>query len=574
VSLRGQFLLVVLLGVVVPLGMVGLWLNSSARRSGEELVRSRLESSLEELAERIGLGWPARLSLLLDLTDAGAVQDAARGDTPLAELSHETAWLEGGGLAKLERVRALWLATNVVESAAILGLGGAVLGRLPDDLGDGEQRLEGPTLGLLPYSLPIRERRSGAILGTLEAQLRIETLLPPGAVALGVGGASLALFDPRDGTPLSPLTFDPKVYNRRDFSWRGERWLTASSEIGDPPLRFVIASPVEPVTRPFAEAARRGTLALLVAVAGVFVLATLFTRRLTRSLEDLAVAASTVAEGHLDGRAPERGPPEVRATAGAFNAMTRSLSRTLGRLAQQEAVAAVGEFAASLAHEVRNPLTSIRVDLQRSQRKMEKDQPEAQALVDLALRELERLDASVDDVLRIARSGRVAMKPVELRLPIEAAVRASMPRFDERGALLQADVGSEPVWVTGDESALEQLVLNLLLNAAEALPEGGRADLRVDLNTDLESVAVTVTDDGPGIPDGALSQIFEPFFTTKGEGTGLGLSVARRIAHAHGSELEVENTSGRGVSFRFYLTIEPESAEAGVTRITEPRKKN
>ncbi len=573
-SLRGRFLLVVLLGVVVPLGLVGLWLNSLARRSGEELVRSRLESSLEELAERIGLGWPTRLSLLLDLTDAAAVQDVARRDIPLVELAHDTAWLEAGGPAKLEQIHALWRDTDVIESAAILSSGGTVLGRLPADLRDGEQRTERPTLALLPYSLPIRERRSGAILGTLEAQLRIETLLPPGAVALGVGGASLALFDPRDGTPLSPLTFDPEVYTRRDFSWRGERWLTASSEIGDPPLRFVIASPVEPVTQPFAEAARRGTLALLVVVAGVFVLATLFTRRLTRSLEDLAVAASTVAEGHLDGRAPERGPPEVRATAGAFNAMTRSLSQTLGRLSQQEAVAAVGEFAASLAHEVRNPLTSIRVDLQRSQRKMEKDQPEAQALVDRALRELERLDASVDDVLRMARSGRVAMKPVELRLPIEAAVRASTPRFDECGALLEADLGSEPVWVTGDESALEQLVLNLLLNAAEALPEGGRVDLRVDLNTDLESVAVTVTDDGPGIPNGALSQIFEPFFTTKGEGTGLGLSVARRIAHAHGSELEVENTSGRGASFRFYLTIDPESAEAGVTRITEPRKKN
>jgi signal transduction histidine kinase len=428
-------------------------------------------------------------------------------------------------------------------------------------------------MGLLPYSLPIRERRSGANLGTLHAQLRIETLLPPGAVALGVGGASLALFDPRDGSPLGPLTFDPEVYARQDFTWGGERWLTASSEIGDPPLRFVIASPVEPLTQPFAEAARRGTLALLLVVAGVFGLATLFTRRLTRSLENLAVAASNVAEGDLDGRANETGPPEVQATAGAFNAMTRGLSRTLEKLSQQEAVAAVGEFASSLAHEVRNPLTSIRVDLQRSQRKMEANPPEARELVDRALRELERLDASVHDVLRIARSGRVAMRRVELRLPLEAAVRAAMPRFKEQQAHLEADLGSEPVWVRGDESALEQLALNLLLNAAEALPDGGRASLRIDTRTDGESVAVTVTDDGPGISDEAMSQIFEPFFTTKGEGTGLGLTVARRIASAHGSELEVENTSGGGASFRFCLAVDPESMEAGVTQTPEARNK-
>ena len=382
------------------------------------------------------------------------------------------------------------------------------------------------------------------------------------------------MFDPRDGRPLTPLTFDPEVYTQRAFTWGGERWFTASSEIGDPPLRFVIASPVEPVIRPFAEAARRGTLALLLVVAGVFGLATLFTRRLTRSLEDLAVAASNVADGDLDGRATETGPPEVQATAGAFNAMTRSLSQTLERLSQQEAVAAVGEFASSLAHEVRNPLTSIRVDLQRSQRKMEANPPEARELVDRALRELERLDASVDDVLRIARSGRVAMRPVELRLPLEAAVRAAMPRFEEHGALLEAELGSKPIWVRGDEGALEQLVLNLLLNAAEAQPGGGRADLRVDLRTDTESVAVIITDDGPGIPNGDLSQIFEPFFTTKGEGTGLGLAVARRIARAHGSELEVENTSGGGASFRFRLGLDPERMEASVTRISEPRNEN
>ncbi|MCK5412734.1 MAG: hypothetical protein KAJ67_11590, partial [Gemmatimonadetes bacterium] len=182
-SLRSRFLLVVLLGVVAPLGLVGLWLNASARRSGEELVRSRLESSLHDLTERIGLGWPTRLSLLLDLTDAAAVQDVVREDTPLAELSRGTAWLEAGGLERLERLRGLWRRTEIVESAAILSPGGVELGRLPVDLGDGDLRSDGPTLGLLPYSLPIRERRSGAILGTLEAQLRIETLLPPGAVA-------------------------------------------------------------------------------------------------------------------------------------------------------------------------------------------------------------------------------------------------------------------------------------------------------------------------------------------------------------------------------------------------------
>jgi signal transduction histidine kinase len=542
----------VVLGVVVPLGLVGLWLNTSARRSGEELVRSRLESSLHELVEEIGARWPARLSGLLDLGDAPAVQETLKEGITLTQADN---------VAALEDLRARWVAADLIESAEIRRPDGTVVAELPADLGL-ERTSDNLTLGLLAYELPVRERLSGSFLGTLRGQLRIEGLLPPGAVALGVGGASLALFDPRDGSPLVPLAFETDLYLRQRFSWRGESWLTESEEMGDPPLRLVIAGPVEPVTRPFAQAARRGTIALLLVVAGAFGLATLFTTA-----------------GDLSGRAEESGgSPEVQSTARAFNDMTRSLSQTLEKLSQQEAVAAVGEFAASLAHEVRNPLTSIRVDLQRADRKMEDNPSEARRLVNRALDELARLNASVDDVLRIARSGRITMSRVDLRLPLEAAVRAAEPKFNERGAILEVDVEPDPVWVTGDDSALEQLVLNLLINAAEALDTGGQAVLKavrvarpenhgpdLELEVGPEQVTVAVSDGGAGIARDALPQLFEPFFTTKPEGTGLGLAVAQRIARAHGAELEVETMLGEGTTFRFRLAAEPRGMEAGVT---------
>jgi signal transduction histidine kinase len=399
-----------------------------------------------------------------------------------------------------------------------------------------------------------RDRFSGEPLGKLEVELRTESLLPAGIVTAGLGGSILALFDVRTGNPLVPLNIDPEILSTERFIWLGEDWLAVERRVGQPPLRFVMAGPVGPLTRPFDEAARRGTIALLLVIFLVFVLTTLFTRRLTGSLEHLSETASGVSRGDLSRRADEKGPPEVQATARAFNSMTGSLRRVLQELSQQEAVAAVGEFAASLAHEVRNPLTSVSVDLQRCRRKMESRPEEAQALVDRALGEIERLNRSVTDFLRIARSGRVSLGRVDLRMPLEAAIRAAQPHFQAKGTAFDHISPPAPVWVRAGEGALEQLLLNLLLNAADATQSGRRAGLVVEVGDN--EAKISVWDEGLGISPEDLGRIFDPFFSTKDEGTGLGLSIARRIARAHGSELEVESIPEEGTTFRFSLPIE------------------
>jgi signal transduction histidine kinase len=248
--------------------------------------------------------------------------------------------------------------------------------------------------------------------------------------------------------------------------------------------------------------------------------------------------------------------------------MTENLQQVLQKLSQQEAVAAVGEFAASLAHEVRNPLTSVSVDLQRTQRKIETEPEEARALVERALGEIERLNESVSDFLRVARSGRVILTPVDLRLPLEAAVRAAEPHFQTKGATLEYATPAESICVQADVGAIEQLVLNLLLNSADELDAGGRAGLAVEVRE--SAVRVSIRDDGPGIAPDQLGKMFEPFFTTKEEGTGLGLTVAQRIARAHGSELQVESAPGSGTTFHFTLPIEASRATPIVPAAPKP----
>jgi signal transduction histidine kinase len=558
-SLRTRFLLVMLLGALVPLGVVGLWLTRSAQRSGENLVRARLEESLSEVVEVTGRQWTLSQSVVLDLGDSRAVQTALREGLTIPRATDRGALLE---LAETWNSVARY-----ASSVEIYDIDDEFAGRLPDDLHPGDRNPTTQQMGMLLHRVTIRDRRSGEWLGTLVVELLPERLLPGGVLSAGVGGSVLAVFDARTGNPLVPLSIDPTMFAAERFTWMGEEWLAVERQVGEPPLRFVMAGPVGPVIRPFEEAARRGAFALLFVILAVFMLATLFARHLTRYLEHLSKAARDVSSGDLSRRAEERGPPEVRDTARAFNSMTENLQRLLQRLSQQEAVAAVGEFAASLAHEVRNPLSSISLDLQRTRRKMETDPKEAHVLVDRALGEVERLNQSVTEFLRIARSGRATLECVDLRIPVEAAIRAAEPHFMAKDSSFDYSAPGTPVWVRGDEGALEQLILNLLLNAAEALRPSGRASLWVEVARN--EARVSVRDEGEGLAPQDLERIFEPFYSTKDEGTGLGLTIARRIARAHGGELKVESTPGGGTTFRFALSVDERQPTPIVTPVSE-----
>ncbi len=296
-SLRSRFLLLILLGVVLPLGAIGLWLTHSARRSGQALVRTRLEASLSETVEAAGRQWTLSQSVLLDLGESRVVQAALRDGQHIKEVAGTGS---RGQLEELWGAAVPWVVTVEIRDSR-----GEVLGRLPGDLDFEVSEPAAQQSVPLPHTVTIRDRVSGERLGTLEVELRTESLLPRGILTASVGGSVLALFDVRTGNPLLPLSIDPQMFSEERFTWLGEDWLAVERRTGEPPLRFVMAGPVGPVSRPLEEAARRGTFALLVVILVVFVLTTLFTRRLTRSLEHLSQAAAGVSRGDLSRRAEE-----------------------------------------------------------------------------------------------------------------------------------------------------------------------------------------------------------------------------------------------------------------------------
>ncbi|OFW29486.1 MAG: hypothetical protein A3H97_00985 [Acidobacteria bacterium RIFCSPLOWO2_02_FULL_65_29] len=313
-----------------------------------------------------------------------------------------------------------------------------------------------------------------------------------------------------------------------------------------------MAAPLGSYVEPFERAARTGAIALAVVAMLALVLSAWLTTRLTASLERLA-GADAVARGDLDPRVDGHGAGEVGRLAAAFNSMTESLRRTLTELTKRQALAAVGEYAASLAHEVRNGLTAVRVDLQHAQEKTAKGAPGG-PLIARALENVKRLDGTVSSSLRAARSGRSPRRRLDLGPTVGAAAQSAESTFTEQGATLTPSTApSTPAWVLGDAIGLQQLLLNLLLNSAQAVGPGGRATITVDV--DASDVRVVVTDTGGGIAPEDLEHVLDPFFSTKVGGTGLGLPIARQIAAAHGGSLRIESVAGEGTRVEVRLPL-------------------
>jgi PAS domain S-box-containing protein len=225
------------------------------------------------------------------------------------------------------------------------------------------------------------------------------------------------------------------------------------------------------------------------------------------------------------------------------------LARAQRQLIEQERLAALGELAAVVAHEVRNPLGVIFNSLG-SLRRLLRPEGDARMLLDIVGEEADRLNRIVGDLLDFSRPVTPVLRPEPLDQVVDDAVAAALA-----GAHGGVEVRREPApdlpAVPMDARLVRQAVLNVAANAVQAMPRGGR--LTVRMRRDPVGVLVELEDSGPGIPDDVRPRIFEPFFTTKASGTGLGLAVVKRIVHGHGGEVSVESPPGRGtvVQLRF-----------------------
>jgi signal transduction histidine kinase len=301
---------------------------------------------------------------------------------------------------------------------------------------------------------------------------------------------------------------------------------------------------------PFTRAARIGFAALAAVTVIALGLTTFLATRLATPVARLADAADSVAAGRLDHRVEGGGPAELRRLGTSFNVMTNSLRATLNELSRRSALAAVGEFATSLSHEVRNALTSIKVDLQRAARRAP-DDAASRELVARALNNVSRLETTVTGSLRVARGDRATREALDLRAVLARASEAVAGAYSAVPATLSCEVGDEPRTVVGDRSALEQLFANILFNAGQAVRPGGHVTLRIEANNG--TLVTTIADDGVGMTATQLEHVSNAEYSSKPTGSGLGLPIARQIAAAHQGSISIESTPDAGTTVRVEL---------------------
>jgi signal transduction histidine kinase len=258
------------------------------------------------------------------------------------------------------------------------------------------------------------------------------------------------------------------------------------------------------------------------------------------------------------------GPVWVALTLWASRRVWRSARRLSARAKGRDHLVELGQLAGGLAHEIKNPLSTINVNLRLLAEDLARghDERHRQWLrrLENVQQEAARLREILDDFLRYA--GRYELEPrtVDLRALIGELTDFFAAQAEAAQVVVRTSLPDAPVWARVDPKLIKQAVLNLMLNAAQAMTEGGELLIRV--SAQRGGTVVEVIDTGPGIPPDELEKIFEVYYSTKSGGTGLGLPTTRRIVRASGGSLRAQSEVGKGTRFVITLPVAPQPAAA------------
>ena len=537
--LRRKIVLLFLVLALAPVVVVGLGDYLRAARMTREAAAARLGAAAELVARSVAVG---RVELELELAGLGAEVAGGRelGEAAAGSGFERVEWRDGSG-----RVLAEW------RGAASVGCSGAVV--------EVSRRLE-----------------SG---GVLRGEVSARGLLGA-ADRMGEGtGVRAVLLERESGRVLAD-----------GGCGREEPWPGATGEAGQPvvPAGMVIghADLEEPAWRVVAAASdaalaaanvERGIrlaamLFVVLAAAGGFAI---LVRHLMGSLAQLTEAAERIGEGDFTPWLPPPGDDEVGRLSDAIAAMVARIEEMMRQLERNRQLAVVGSMASQLSHEIRNPLSSIQLNLQSLGRDVRRGEVPADidGVIDICLSEIQRLDAVLTNVLRLGRPAATALSPCDVQGLIGECVAVLGPQLARQGIRVERRLSASRS-IDTDAGQLKAVLLNLMLNGVQAMAQGGTLRIGTELaqRKDVgEVLRIRVRDDGPGIPPRDRARIFQPFFTTKVNGTGLGLALAVQTVESLGGWIYLDRSSelDRGAEFVIEL---PVAARAGNEAESAPRR--
>jgi signal transduction histidine kinase len=285
-------------------------------------------------------------------------------------------------------------------------------------------------------------------------------------------------------------------------------------------------------------------------------------RRLAGPLDRLAAGTRKVAAGDLAVEIPEAGRDEVGELVQSFNEMTRHLREATARAAKAEREAAWSRMARQVAHEIKNPLTPIRLMIQQLEADVARDPARAAEAIrrtsQVVQRQIESLARIAADFAQFARLPQRRIQEVDPAGLVREVVHL-WSGSSAHGVTVSADVPGALPTVAWDEQEMRRVLMNLVANAVQAIPGEGKVTVagRAESRGGREGVVVAVSDTGVGIPPEALARLFEPDFSTKTSGTGLGLAIVRRILDDLGGEISVDTVVDRGSTFSTWFPRRP-----------------
>jgi two-component system NtrC family sensor kinase len=333
-------------------------------------------------------------------------------------------------------------------------------------------------------------------------------------------------------------------------------------------------------------ARRQVLVASLVSVVAIFVIVALILNYfIERPVKELVLGTKRISGGDLDHFIGVTTNDEMGHLAASFNQMTldlqnaqkqiqegirnlenkveertQELKATQSQLLHSEKLAAVGALAATVAHEINNPLTGVYTYIRLMERKIDHGQYGAEEIakykgyLDTMRREVERTTAIVQNLLDFTRPKDPVRKPMNLVKVMEESLALISNKLSLTNIEVVKLLNPLPE-IQADPAHMKQVFLNLLINACEAMEEGGTLTIRSDHHPDANTVTMSVRDTGSGIEEKDLARIFDPFFSTKKKGTGLGLSVVNGIVTRHDGKVEIDSAPGKGTDFRVTLPV-------------------
>lgn len=361
--------------------------------------------------------------------------------------------------------------------------------------------------------------------------------------AVDESGRLRAASDPRIALPETspPVTSAGELELSQTALLAGQSFFHAVVELDRRPVggrreRLHIFYPERQLSEARWQALWPPLLAGLVATLLLLVVGTVLAGRVTRPIEQLGRHAENIAHGKFEPIAVPLRDDEIRDLVVSINRMTAMLARYEEEVRRSERLRTLGQLGGGIAHQIRNAVTGCRMALDLHRRKCAAD---ADDTLDVATRQLELIERYLRRFLTLGRSHEAKRVPVDLAALVNSVLPLVKPAAEHAGVELSVELPSSAVELTSDPHAIEQALVNLLLNAIEAVSTSQQRRVTVRLSAAENAALIDVLDSGPGVDLALRERLFEPFTTNKPDGVGLGLATARDLARSAGCEIEL-----------------------------------